>query len=159
MFGYDILISSVPGRQAELPNPNTRGAGSFSKKRMTKAEYAKYLKSDHWKQLRARKMRRKKNCGVCATTENVTVHHLTYRNIYDVETTDLRRMCWRCHSLAHDLMKSRKLRVTSESNHGKWNQTKAAVKKALGLTCVNLFSDMSTPVVGPVRYRALSKQG
>jgi ribosomal protein S27AE len=111
---------------------------------MNKAEYKQYLKSDHWQNLRGRKMKRRQRCGVCASTEDIQVHHLRYRNIYDVETPDLRKLCGRCHIETHKLLKSGALRLTSHSHHGLWNQTKHAVKMSLGLGARNMFCPTQT---------------
>lgn len=113
--------------------PSSLKASSYLKGKMTKAEYKEYLKSEHWKELKARKFQQRRHrCGVCGSPE-VQHHHLQYRNIYDVLTSDLRRLCGRCHKTAHELMNQGVLRVTSPNHHGMWAQTKTAVKKALGL--------------------------
>lgn len=95
---------------------------------MNKIQYREYLKSDHWQNLRRLKLKRKCQCGICGSNQNIQIHHLQYRNIYDVKTTDLRRLCGRCHTLVHELIKSGKLVVNSRSHHGMWCQTKNAVK-------------------------------
>jgi hypothetical protein len=112
-------------------------------KKMNKEEYRQYLRSDHWQTLRAAKMSQpeKRRCGVCGSRENVQVHHLRYRNIFDVQTDDLRRLCDRCHSLFHRLV-GEGLEIKSESNNGRWALTKTAIKKALRLSRENLFVDI-----------------
>jgi hypothetical protein len=67
-------------------------------------EYREYLKTEDWQAKRERKLSRKKTCGICAAPI-VDIHHLNYKNLFDVEMADLRRMCRRCHFLAHDLQK------------------------------------------------------
>lgn len=115
---------------------------------MTKQEYAAYLKSDHWKELRAskrskcRKTDGKNRCAICASTESIETHHLTYRNIYDVELSDLRLLCRECHGCAHELMKAG-LRFTSKSHHGIFGALKVKVKIARGFGQRNLFSEKS----------------
>lgn len=101
---------------------------------MNKVQYREYLKSDHWKHLRRSKLKHKTRCGICGSRQNIQIHHLIYRNIYDVKTSDLRRLCGRCHQTVHELMKSGKLKITSKSHHGIWCHTKSAVKKELGLS-------------------------
>lgn len=100
-------------------------------------QYQEYLKSDHWKELRRKKW--KNYCGICGSTERIETHHLNYKNLYDVETADLRRLCHRCHFLAHDLMKQGKIRFKSTKPHGRFSTIKAAVKKELGITRKNMF--------------------
>ena len=114
--------------------------------KMTKAEYKLYLKSDHWKNLRAEKHKNpsRRRCGICGSREHIQTHHLRYKNIYDVETSDLRRLCGRCHMAAHELQSTGRLRLTSKSHQGLWCQTKAAVKRELGLEG-NQFIPCSSP--------------
>lgn len=111
---------------------------------MTKEEYQEYLKSDHWKDLRAEKWRKcRKNgvvrCAICASTDKLETHHLFYRSIYDVATADLRILCSTCHEIAHELISSGELPKYS-TQHGMFAATKEKVKKARGLTGKNLFS-------------------
>lgn len=110
---------------------------------MSKESYQKYLKSDHWKELRAEKHRKStKRCAICASTEKIETHHLFYRNLYDVLTSDLRLLCDRCHETAHTLINEGILVLSKyPTHHGRFSATKAAVKKRLGLTGRNMFRD------------------
>jgi len=51
-----------------------------------KREYyrTEYLKSDHWKNLRLQKTASVPFCEKCSSTISLDVHHLNYRNLYDV---------------------------------------------------------------------------
>lgn len=112
---------------------------------MNKQQYTEYLQSDHWQKLRARKKRRvrktagKVRCAICGTEEQIETHHLQYRNIYDVLTSDLRLLCRRCHQVAHDLMGAGILHNKYSSHHAMFGALKSKVKKQLGLTGKNLF--------------------
>lgn len=112
---------------------------------MNKQEYQAYLRSDHWKALREAKHKRCKRgvrCGICGSEDRVQTHHLQYRNIYDVVTSDLRLLCDRCHGLAHELMREGILNTKKySSHHAMFCATKEAVKKALGLRGRNLFAE------------------
>lgn len=62
-----------------------------------------YLKSEHWWTLRvARLAKSKAKCLVC-TKESISndVHHIRYRNLWDVKVGDLRVMCRQCHTAYH----------------------------------------------------------
>lgn len=113
---------------------------------MNKHEYQKYLKSDHWKSLRAKKRRRssktkgKSRCAICGTTEGIQTHHLLYRNIYDVSTSDLRLLCGSCHQTAHKLM-AEGLKFKSDKPQGIFCTLKVAVKKARGFGNRNMFAN------------------
>ena len=101
---------------------------------MTKAEYRGYLKSEHWQNLRAEKLKRSSGlCAICGASQKIDVHHLNYRKILDVETSDLRLLCRRCHDLAHALIRDGRLIYKGMSHHSRFQTTCNAVKHALGL--------------------------
>lgn len=60
----------------------------------------RYLKSDHWKQLRARKLRQNPDCQRCGRPA-IQVHHIRYKNIFDVMMEDLESICVECHGGEH----------------------------------------------------------
>lgn len=66
-----------------------------------------YLKSEHWHGLRiVRLAKSKARCKVCGHQSwDNDVHHLTYRNLYDVTVSDLRVLCRSCHDEVHLLMR------------------------------------------------------
>lgn len=101
-------------------------------------KYSEYLKTDDWKEKRKNKLSKKKLCGVCADPV-VDIHHLNYRNLLDVQQSDLRRLCRRCHFLAHDLYKAGAFRFRSTNHLSRWNSLKNAVKRELGLIGINMF--------------------
>ncbi len=105
-------------------------------------EYKEYLRTEDWKNKRDDKLTRKTRCGICAA-ENVDIHHLNYRNLFDVSLSDLRRMCRRCHFLAHDLYKAGRFRFKSENHQSRWCTIKNAVKKELGISRRNMFATNS----------------
>ena len=97
----------------------------------TKEGYAEYLKSKYWKKLRSKKIQAasragKYECGICGSKSRLEVHHLNYKNIYDVEIYDLRILCRRCHGLTHEVKRTQKIY--------KFRQIKAAVKNMI---CAN----------------------
>ena len=103
-------------------------------------EYAEYLKSDDWKSKRTDKRKRRLRCGICGSKNNIHIHHLNYKNLEDVEQIDLRRLCKECHFLAHKLMKEGKIIFRNTNHHSRWAILKAAVKKELSLSNVNMFA-------------------
>ena len=106
-----------------------------------KKEYKKYLKSKDWKDKKKEKKNRNVRCAFCSSTENIDIHHLNYKNWYDVAQSDLRRLCRRCHFLVHDLEKEGKIVYKSDNHHSKYAIQKVAVKKFLGLTGKNMFNN------------------
>lgn len=64
--------------------------------------HGKYLRSDHWLQLKGRKFTLcGKRCHYCRRTHQLDVHHLRYKAIYDVLLTDLQVVCRNCHENIH----------------------------------------------------------
>jgi hypothetical protein len=93
--------------------------------------YDDYLQSEDWKTKRAIKKARTSRCGICGATDRVDTHHLNYRNLVDVEMSDLRVMCRRCHFLAHELFREGKIRFTSDDHKSRWQRITNAVKAVL----------------------------
>lgn len=60
-----------------------------------------YLHSAHWHALRDSKLRVNPRCERCASSDRVQVHHIRYRNVYDVTLTDLESKCRKCHTTGH----------------------------------------------------------
>lgn len=64
--------------------------------------YSGYLKSDHWKRLRAKAIEKAgQKCELCKHPHLLEVHHLMYRKLLDVTPDDLMVLCAACHSRAH----------------------------------------------------------
>ncbi len=59
-----------------------------------------YLKSEHWRDLRGRKLNRNPQCERCQA-KACDVHHVRYRNIFDVQLHDLLSLCRACHTEEH----------------------------------------------------------
>lgn len=93
-------------------------------------EYAAYLLSDHWKELKARKKAsvRKVRCEVCTSPRRIHVHHLQYRSLHDVQLGDLRLVCERCHTVIHDLIRAKVVNpYRHKSSSARWQVTRAGV--------------------------------
>ena len=65
-----------------------------------------YLKSEDWQNLRAATIAlHKGRCFGCGKRHpSVDVHHLQYRQLYDVKIQDLRPLCRSCHKLIHTII-------------------------------------------------------
>ncbi len=61
-----------------------------------------YLKSDHWRELKKRKLSINDHCEKCNSDIHLDVHHIDYKNLYDVELTDLETLCRKCHTIKHE---------------------------------------------------------
>lgn len=84
-----------------------------------------YLKSEHWQNLRLQKLVESEcrclRCGV--QSQHHDVHHLKYRNLFDVTTLDLVVLCRACHDLVHenlDQLKEITDKDPNEKAHAAW---------------------------------------
>lgn len=69
---------------------------------MNKTAYHAYLRSPQWQAKRQRMLAKAKNrCQVCNGTEQLQVHHRTYKNIGSEYLADLVVLCRNCHALFH----------------------------------------------------------
>ena len=101
---------------------------------MNKTQYKDYLGSTHWIELRAKKLKRsKKRCGICLSPHRLEIHHLSYRNIYDVDTSDLRVLCHDCHDLYHKLKDAGKITPVSGGDQKQFANVRHYVKLALNM--------------------------
>lgn len=72
-------------------------------KEKIRMNYANYLLTDHWKELRKVILNRDDNkCQLCSSKERLEVHHNTYENVGNEKLTDLITLCRYCHSNFHD---------------------------------------------------------
>ena len=65
-----------------------------------------YLKSQHWDNLRLRKLVSSNGlCSICRLEGwNHDVHHIRYKNLFDVNLSDLAVLCRSCHNKAHVIL-------------------------------------------------------
>jgi hypothetical protein len=72
--------------------------------------YTEYLQSDHWQALRQRLIAKKKCCSICGSTDQLNIHHNTYRDqqgriLGREKNSQLSVLCGRCHALYHSYFK------------------------------------------------------
>lgn len=70
--------------------------------------WSEYLKSDHWSDLRARKLKASPVCEKCGSNKRIEPHHLRYKNLFDVELEDLMTLCRKCHRSEHQKITAEK---------------------------------------------------
>ncbi len=71
--------------------------------------YRDYLYSIHWDRKRTLFRDSLKNpftCYICKSSDNIHVHHRSYKNIGNEDLHDLVELCANCHSKVHDLLKN-----------------------------------------------------
>ena len=64
-------------------------------------EYAKYLKSKHWLELRDKILERDNYKCILCGNKDVQVHHKTYDRIGEESFNDLITLCGNCHLTYH----------------------------------------------------------
>lgn len=69
---------------------------------MTKKQYKEYLKSEHWQKFRQRTYQKRNHCAYCSTTENLNIHHITYRRLNHEQKKDIVVLCQEHHFMLHD---------------------------------------------------------
>ena len=60
-----------------------------------------YLKSKHWRELRAGKLKKNPVCQLCKSSIVVDVHHIFYGQLHDVRLDWTVSLCRKCHTVIH----------------------------------------------------------
>jgi hypothetical protein len=89
-----------------------------------------YLKSEHWRDLRLRKLAETDaRCAICKFRDLANdVHHIDYRELYNVGMTDLRVLCRACHKRVHTLLEDGFGATGDKATHV-WASCKAKVQR------------------------------
>lgn len=78
------------------------GIPKFSKGVTWERWYGAYLRSRHWRRLRAAKLAEVgERCESCGIRGIVQIHHVTYERLRREELSDLQVLCRDCHNDAH----------------------------------------------------------
>lgn len=99
----------MTGSRAKGTNPRALGTNPRAKRaararaaRLAALPYALYLKTEHWKYLRARALARWGGyCENCGTAPALEVHHRTYARLGRERLEDLTPLCSPCHRATH----------------------------------------------------------
>lgn len=77
-----------------------------------------YLRSRHWRWIKARKFKEQKRCEVCGEKRHLDVHHASYSNLWHESLRELIVLCRPCHAREHsnisDFEKIERARVLME---------------------------------------------
>lgn len=107
--------------------------------------YDAYLATEHWASLRNKVLdQRGRVCENCELRPmELHVHHLFYRNLYNVKVKDLMILCFECHKKVHELLDSKRIiyskgesreirrNLTLDALKGRFSKPKIVVKKAI----------------------------
>jgi len=76
-------------------------------------QYRDYLKSDLWFDKVRKVIERDRCCRVCDSKNRLTVHHLTYQNVFRESLEELMTLCWTCHKQLHQIAKNKKCDIST----------------------------------------------
>ena len=89
---------------------------------MNKQQYAEYLRSDHWREVREIKLRSANFiCELCdgrVGDGRLDVHHLSYERLGHEMESDLQVLCRPCHKRVHSAWYKPKNKGTGEEEGG-----------------------------------------
>ncbi len=117
-----------------------------------------YLKSDDWKSLRLERLEfAKHKCELCGMSPpSLDVHHLVYRRIHNVRSSDLRALCRDCHDSVHFLMrKYKKLKKLDRSKQ--WSVIKRHLAK--GIPAAQLSAICEWRALSQRRLKTVTRSG
>lgn len=101
----------MPSKSNNLANTENQGFRPVTnvimeKVRYTREEYRKeYLRSEEWKKLRSLVLKADPECQCCHKTKATDAHHMTYKNIVDIQPSDLLPVCRSCHKFIHEAIR------------------------------------------------------
>lgn len=101
-------------RKANLKRYFAKKAEKSKKPKFLKKDiYINFYKSDWWKDLRNRKIKKTPYCEICSENEKLQVHHIGYEYFYSSLPSQALKytivLCQRCHETVHEIQKERKL--------------------------------------------------
>lgn len=93
-----LSIYHIPKRHKR----KTKFSSKEARKR-NKMPYNAFLKTEYWKKVRKDAIARDKKCKKCGTTENLQVHHLSYKYRGDEleHMCTVVTLCKSCHGVEH----------------------------------------------------------
>ena len=68
---------------------------------MNKSEYADYVRSPWWREIRKLKLDQQPTCERCGFWDEINVHHKTYERLGNESLSDLEVLCKSCHGRHH----------------------------------------------------------
>jgi len=102
----------IKKRESKLKRRKVSKIYDDTKKTKKQKEYAKYLRSDKWHQIRERVFKERTYlCEGCGSLSRLQVHHSVYsKRVLDGESLNgLRVVCHKCHERIHNLKNKSKM--------------------------------------------------
>lgn len=99
--GWGCVVRDVSRRNVRLQRNLARKVPTNHVTDKRKYYRTVYLRSPHWKALKTAKLIANPTCEKCGADYLLDVHHLRYKNLYDVELSDVQTLCRGCHHKEH----------------------------------------------------------
>lgn len=102
LYKQGLLPDPTPEKRKPIPKEKivTKITPKVSDK---KQKYLDYLKSKEWREFRIKALDHFGNqCGLCTSTQNLQLHHRTYKNLFNETFDDVIPLCRKCHKRHHD---------------------------------------------------------
>lgn len=65
--------------------------------------YRAYVRTRHWMIIKNKRLKLSNDkCDICGSNNDLQVHHIRYKNLYDVDLDDLQAICKNCHYKHHE---------------------------------------------------------
>jgi|18_taG_2_1085343.scaffolds.fasta_scaffold02211_6 hypothetical protein len=112
--------------------------------------YEYYLKSNHWKQLKKKALKRPnyKKCECCKST-NIELHHSTYKFIGTIyEMTSIISLCRDHHQQVHDLAKKENVSIRLATTY--------VLRKSKGLKTKNTLTTKNPKPIKVTKQKSLT---
>lgn len=108
-----------------------------------------YLNTQHWKCLKKDKLKITPRCEKCGTQTYLDVHHTTYKNLYDVNVSDLITLCRKCHTDVHLNLNKETYKKFKQKRKKEFRRKKRfavkQVSKILGLSKKTIYNLLMHP--------------
>lgn len=87
--------------------------------------YEEYLQTDHWKQVRNKRMEMDSHkCVICGATDDLQVHHCSYERLWNENVdVDLMTLCKPCHKRIHAIKDREEHSI--KQNYAAWEKEAA----------------------------------
>lgn len=94
------------GKQERKENKHYRLVNKLKNYKFSYIKYTDYLKTEQWRHTKVRFYKLEKNnyCYCCGITEDLQVHHKTYKNFRHENINDLVCLCKECYKKVHDII-------------------------------------------------------
>ena len=122
--------------------------------------YKNYLKSNHWKEMKATIYARgHRKCAICGREYGLNVHHMTYKRLNKEKFIDLLVLCTVCHKKYHDgIIPEEALKFVSR-NRKRFNQPTDCYGGKKPRVKPGMTEKQMIKKLGTIQYHKLKREG